>query len=57
MKNPLTGASLLYKPSPEGSFVICGIGWNQADDGGSVNSPQIHRPHEQADWGVSVSKR
>ena len=55
-KDPLTGAPLLYKPSPEGSFVIYGTGWNQADDGGSVNSPKIPRPQEQADWGVSVSK-
>ncbi|MEI6278620.1 MAG: hypothetical protein WCQ16_04450 [Verrucomicrobiae bacterium] len=56
-KDPITGAPLFYKPSPEGSFVIYGTGWNQTDDGGAVNSPQIDRPQKQADWGVSVSKR
>ena len=55
--DPITGAPLLYKPSPKGSFVIYGIGWNQADDGGAVNLPQIASPQKQADWGVSVSKR
>jgi hypothetical protein len=55
-KDPITGTLLLYKPSPEGSFVIYGVGWNQADDGGSVNSQEIDRPQKQADWGVSVSK-
>ena len=56
-KDPLAGAPLLYKLSPEGSFVIYGVGWNQADDGGSVNSPQIDQHQKQADWGMSVSKR
>ena len=56
-KDPLTGAPLLYKLSPEGSFVIYGTGWNQADDGGAVNSPQIDQQQKQADWGVSASKR
>ena len=56
-KDPITGAPLLYKPSPEGAFVIYGVGWNQTDDGGSVNSPQIDRQQKQADWGISVFRR
>ncbi|MEI6492077.1 MAG: hypothetical protein WCO94_05975 [Verrucomicrobiota bacterium] len=56
-KDPITGAPLLYKPSPERSFVIYGVGWNQVDDGGSVKSQHIHRPQDQADWGISVSMR
>ena len=55
-RDPITGAPLLYKPSPDGSFVLYGVGWNQTDDGGSVNSPEIDRPRKQADWGVSVSR-
>jgi len=38
-KDPITGAPHLYKPSPEGSFVIYGVGWNQADDGEFINFP------------------
>jgi hypothetical protein len=55
-KDPLTGAPLFYTPSPDGSFVIYGVGWNQADDGGSVHSPQSGNFQKQADWGVFVSK-
>jgi len=55
-KDPLTGAPLFYKPSPEGSFVIYGVGSNQTDDGGSVHSPQSENPRMQADWGVFVSR-
>jgi hypothetical protein len=55
-KDPLTGAPLFYKPSQNGAFVIYGVGWNETDDGGSVDSPKIRRPQKQADWGVSVSK-
>ena len=56
-KDPITGAPLIYKPSPDGSFVIYGVGWNETDDGGSVDSPKIKSPGKQADWGVSVSKK
>jgi hypothetical protein len=56
-KDPLSGASLLYKTSQDGSFVIYGVGWNQADDGGSISSPQIRASDQQADWGISVSYR
>lgn len=33
-RDSMTGDSLFYKPSPDGSFVICGLGWNRKDEGG-----------------------
>lgn len=53
-KDPLTGAALVYKPSPDGSFVIYGVGWNETDDGGSLHSPTSKNPQKQLDWGLSI---
>ena len=54
--DPITGRPLLYKPKEDGAFVVYGVGWNQIDDGGSVQSTPPKKPQEEADWGVSIAK-
>ena len=54
--DPITGRPLLYKPKEDGAFVVYGVGWNQIDNGGSVQSTPPKKPQEEADWGVSIAK-
>ena len=54
--DPITGRPLLYKPKEDGAFVVYGVGWNQIDDGGSVQPTPPKKPIEEADWGVDISK-
>ena len=54
--DPITGRALLYKAKEDGAFVVYGVGWNQIDDGGSVQPTPPKKPNEEADWGVAISK-
>lgn len=54
-KDPMTGNPLLYKTSPDGSFVIYGLGWNRKDEGGPKVSSFNKQPEDQANWGIVVS--
>ncbi len=53
-KDPMTGGPLHYKISPDGSFVIYGLGWNSKDTGGAPVSTQNDNSVDQANWGVTV---
>ncbi len=53
--DPMTGGKLLYKPSPDGSFVIYGLGWNRKDEGGPKVSSYKKQPEEQSNWGIVVT--
>jgi hypothetical protein len=56
--DPITGASLVYKSSPDGVFSIYGIGSNVTDDGGSLTPPD-QRPgyNPPLDWGIKIPAR
>jgi hypothetical protein len=49
----ITGAPLLYRRTPNGQFILYSVGWNEKDDGGSVedthtepSTPEL----TEADW-------
>lgn len=54
-RDPMTGDPLLYKPSPDGSFVIYGLGWNRKDGGGPKVSSYDKKAEEQSNWGIVVT--
>lgn len=53
--DPMTGGPLLYKPRPDGSFVIYGLGWNRKDEGGPKVSSYDKKAEEQSNWGIVVT--
>lgn len=54
-KDPMTGDPLHYKTSPDGSFVIYGLGWNRKDEGGPKLSTYNKKPEDQTNWGIVVT--
>jgi len=47
----INGAPLHYHRTPEGSYTLYSVGWNETDDGGQTAPPKDGRPDlERGDW-------